>query len=239
MVTKFRFNFHNQKKKMLILLITFLAVNLFSDYLIQQFENSHADFNKLFGQSFTTLEEGLITEIAVTSYGSTNTTLRFFFGESINTTDEIYTQQVVFSGSGIRYIPLDYPIEVTASTIYSFTLDQASVRFSGSTNPYSGGKLIYDGSVYSDYDLYFKVRVIDLPTGAGPLPVIDDLTISVADGNVELDWSYSTVCDSYKIYKSTDPFDFTDAEIAVTSTNSYSELVTNVNYFYRVTAIRN
>jgi fibronectin type 3 domain-containing protein len=73
-----------------------------------------------------------------------------------------------------------------------------------------------------------------------PFPVIDDLTIqyNVGTNEVELNWSYPITVDQYKIYRSTDPYDFAGADVFTSSTESYSETALGTKYFYHVTAER-
>jgi len=70
------------------------------------------------------------------------------------------------------------------------------------------------------------------------LPKIDDLTIQYNAGSneIELNWTYPIPVDQFKIYRSTDPYDFTGAVIFTTPTAGYSEPATGIYYFYRVTA---
>ena len=70
------------------------------------------------------------------------------------------------------------------------------------------------------------------------LPEIDDLTIQYNAGSdeIELNWTYPIPVDQFKIYRSTDPYDFFGADVFTTTTIGYSEPATGINYFYRVTA---
>ncbi|MCD4795912.1 MAG: hypothetical protein K8R49_01895, partial [Candidatus Cloacimonetes bacterium] len=72
------------------------------------------------------------------------------------------------------------------------------------------------------------------------LPAIDDLTIQYNTGTneIELNWTYPISVDQYKIYRSTDPYDFAGADVFTSSTENYSETVTGTKYFYQVTAER-
>ena len=70
-----------------------------------------------------------------------------------------------------------------------------------------------------------------------PLPVIDDLSIQIISDDVELNWTYPISCDSFNIYKSLDPYDFSGATVETSLTNSYSEAIAETMY-YRVTAVR-
>ncbi|MCD4820306.1 MAG: hypothetical protein K8S23_16635 [Candidatus Cloacimonetes bacterium] len=72
------------------------------------------------------------------------------------------------------------------------------------------------------------------------LPVIDDLTIvyNSVDEKIELNWTYPISVDRFKIYKTTDPYDFSEAIMVNTIGNSYQEEPDGNYYFYRVTAER-
>lgn len=72
----------------------------------------------------------------------------------------------------------------------------------------------------------------------GALPTIDDLTIyyNVEDNKIVLIWTYPFPVDQFKIYRSTDPYDFSGAEIFISTNEWYSETTTGTNYFYQVTA---
>jgi hypothetical protein len=226
------------KKMFYIFAVVLFSINLYSDYLIQQSENELSDFNLLLGQTISTLDEGIITEIVVYSCGTTNSTLRIFSGVSLDSGDEIYNQPVSFTGNGSRHIVLDSPVEVNENSSYTFVIDHTSIKFAESTS-YSGGSIIYGGTMYTGYDLFFEVYIADAATAPPPLPVIDDLSIQIEAGNTLLNWTYSVYFDSFHIYKSIDPHDFTSAEVVVSLTNSYSEPVSETKYFYRVTAVTN
>ena len=70
------------------------------------------------------------------------------------------------------------------------------------------------------------------------LPAIDDLTIqyNVVDNKIVLIWTYPFPVDQYNIYRSTDPYDFSGAEVFISTNEWYSETATGAKYFYRVTA---
>ncbi len=72
----------------------------------------------------------------------------------------------------------------------------------------------------------------------GTLPTIDDLTIyyNVEDNKIVLYWTYPFPVDQFKIYRSTDPYEFLGAEVFISYTEGYSETATSTKYFYRVTA---
>jgi len=69
---------------------------------------------------------------------------------------------------------------------------------------------------------------------AGPV----DLTISYnhSMNQIELNWTYHTPVDHFKVYRSTDPTDFSNAEVFITYTENHYEEVSRDMYFYRVTA---
>jgi len=84
-----------------------------------------------------------------------------------------------------------------------------------------------------DYDL-IPDRTI-WTTGLTP---IDDLTIQYNEGanTIVLTWTYPVPVDQFRVYRSTDPYDFSSATVFTTSTVGYSEPATGTKYFYRVTA---
>ena len=90
---------------------------------------------------------------------------------------------------------------------------------------YSG---IFSGETY-EYDPYNRI------TWSG-LPEIDDLTIQYSAGNIILNWTYPQPVTQFKVYRSTDPYDFSGATVFTTPTVGYSEPTNSTNYFYRVTA---
>ncbi len=88
---------------------------------------------------------------------------------------------------------------------------------------------IFSGEVY-DFDYYNRID--------WALPEINNLTIqynSVSD-EIELTWTYPIPVDHFKVYRSTDPNDFSGATIFTTPTVGYSEPATGTKYFYQVTA---
>jgi len=70
------------------------------------------------------------------------------------------------------------------------------------------------------------------------LAPIDDLTIyyDVLDNKIILQWNYPVPVDQFRVYRSTDPCDFSIGDVFFTDENWYSEPVTGINYFYKVTA---
>ncbi|MBN2460873.1 MAG: choice-of-anchor D domain-containing protein [Candidatus Cloacimonetes bacterium] len=70
------------------------------------------------------------------------------------------------------------------------------------------------------------------------LPVIDDLTIGYNSGIIMLNWSYPIYCDSFNIYKSLDPYDFSGAVVVSTPNPYYTETGPQIKYFYLVKAVR-
>jgi len=80
-----------------------------------------------------------------------------------------------------------------------------------------------------DYDPFNRINW-------GGLPAIDDLTIQYNAGNIELIWTYPVPVDQFKVYRSTDPYDFSGADVFTTYIVGYSEPATGTKYFYRVTA---
>jgi len=70
------------------------------------------------------------------------------------------------------------------------------------------------------------------------IPAIDDLTIAylAVSDKIVLNWTYPQIVDHFKIYRSTDPYDFSLGDVFISNTNWYSEDVTGIKYFYRVTA---
>ncbi|MBC8383743.1 MAG: hypothetical protein H8E22_08095 [Candidatus Cloacimonetes bacterium] len=84
--------------------------------------------------------------------------------------------------------------------------------------------------------------IYDLPEA--PLPMIDDLAIHYDNVNdlITLTWTYLEDYDYFKIYKSIDPDDFSDAIIDISFSCNYVEsqvfIATEPIYFYQVTAVR-
>jgi len=102
--------------------------------------------------------------------------------------------------------------------------DHGQIYFIDATGLFSG----------EDYDNDPNDR-IHWSTG---LPEIDDLTITYNAGTdeIELNWTYPFAVDQFKIYRSTDPYDFSGATIFTTSSVGYSEPATGTKYFYYVVA---
>jgi hypothetical protein len=71
-----------------------------------------------------------------------------------------------------------------------------------------------------------------------PLPTVNDLHVEVISGFIYLSWSFPISCDSYNVYKSIDPYDFSGASSESSSTNSYTEPLTEEKYFYLIKAVR-
>ena len=71
-----------------------------------------------------------------------------------------------------------------------------------------------------------------------PIPVVTDLTLNVVNNDVVLNWSYPSECDSYNVYRSIDPHDFTEADVINVIEETYSEPISETKYFYRVTAVK-
>ena len=89
---------------------------------------------------------------------------------------------------------------------------------------------IFAGEAF-DQDAYELINWYDLPA-------IDDLTIyrDELSNLVVLDWSYPNAMAQFRIYKSTDPYNFPTADYITSYTSGYSEPITNTRYFYKVTA---
>jgi hypothetical protein len=71
------------------------------------------------------------------------------------------------------------------------------------------------------------------------LPAVTNLAISLSGGNTTLTWNYSISADSYKIYKTTDPYNYSGATILTSTIKRYTEATSGDKYFYAVTAVRN
>lgn len=69
---------------------------------------------------------------------------------------------------------------------------------------------------------------------AGPY----DLTIQYNEdtNEIKLTWAYDTPVDYYKVYRSIDPEEFSNADMFIANTESFSEIASGIKYFYRVTA---
>ncbi|MCB0795944.1 MAG: hypothetical protein KDB88_14510 [Flavobacteriales bacterium] len=124
--------------------------------------------NVRMGQSFTPTCNGLIEYVEIfTTNGGTNTvgTLHIYNGSTV-TSAPIHTQAVpaitVNPGEAVRVF-LSAPVTATAFQQRTFEMDMSlTLPFSGG-NPYSGGRLFYNGtnsSVYNNSDLKFNVSVI-------------------------------------------------------------------------------
>jgi len=116
------------------------------------------------------------------------------------------------------------------------------------TNSWSGANNVYKdhpvGSVYfinasggfaGDSYEYDPNALINWGTG---LPLINDLMVHHNQGTneIELSWTYPLSVDHYRIYRSTDPIDFSGADIFTSPTGFYSEPATGTKYFYKVSA---
>jgi len=91
-------------------------------------------------------------------------------------------------------------------------------------------------------DASYTVIYIDDIICESYLSEIDDVVISYNNGTeeVELNWSYPVIADSFFIYRDTDPY-FTPNpgnKIASTTSTSYSEPASENKYFYKVTAVK-
>lgn len=81
-------------------------------------------------------------------------------------------------------------------------------------------------------ELNFTVSFSDIPG-------VEDLTISVEGGAVHLNWSPLTGAVRYDIYRSNNPYFFTQIPIGQTAANSYVDTTANMNTgnFYRVVVV--
>jgi len=102
---------------------------------------------------------------------------------------------------------------------------QGYITMVGSTGIFAGED--------DDYDDYNR---IDWETLA--LVPIDDLAINYNEGTntIVLTWTYPVPVDQFRVYRSTDPYDFSSATVFTTSTVGYSMSATGTKYFYYVTA---
>ena len=86
-----------------------------------------------------------------------------------------------------------------------------------------------------DFDPYNRIDWTD-----SYLPPVEDLTIQYNAGSneIELTWTYSTSCDSFYIYRDTDPYFTPITKHAAVSgaTTTWSEPAPGTKYFYIVTA---
>ena len=90
---------------------------------------------------------------------------------------------------------------------------------------------IFAGETY-EYDLHSRIDWVDLPE------VIDiSFEFVTANNALVLSWTYPSQADYFKIYRSTDPYDFSEADVFISNIESYTEPITGVKYFYRVTAV--
>jgi len=119
-----------------------------------------------------------------------------------------------------------------SSATYNVAKDynQGTLHMNDATGGFSGED--------HEYDPYGLVTWIP-----SVLPPIDDLSISytpTAKGAIELNWTYSTVVDSFFIYRDTDPYFIMGTPHATIpgTTTTWSEPATGVKYFYIVTAYR-
>lgn len=89
---------------------------------------------------------------------------------------------------------------------------------------------IFAGEAF-DQDTYELINWYDLPP-------IEDLRIyrDVISNLIVLDWTYPNAMARFRIYKSPDPYDFPTADYITSYTSDYSEPITNIRYFYKVTA---
>ncbi|MBS3768253.1 MAG: hypothetical protein KGY75_09090 [Candidatus Cloacimonetes bacterium] len=86
-----------------------------------------------------------------------------------------------------------------------------------------------------DYDPYNRIDWT-----SSYLPPVENLTIQYNTGSneIELIWTYSTTCDSFFIYRDTDPYFTPTTKHAAVSgaTTTWSETASGTKYFYIVTA---
>jgi hypothetical protein len=117
----------------------------------------------------------------------------------------------------------NFPDDSSSDYNVAKTYDQGTISMINAIGSFAG----YD----YELDLY---NLIDW----GALPAINDLTIhyNIVDNKIVLIWTYPFPVDQYKIYRSTDPYDFSGADVFISFTESYSETATGTKYFYRVTA---
>ena len=117
----------------------------------------------------------------------------------------------------------NFPDDSSSDYNVTKTYDQGSISMINAIGIFAG----YD----NELDLYDRIDW-------DGLPAIDDLTIHyyVVDNTIVLNWTYPFPVDRYKIYRSTDPYEFLGAEVFISYTESYSEAASGTKYFYRVTA---
>ncbi len=146
------------------------------------------------------------------------------------------TFQNGYVGPGtLLYVENDQDLTITganfpdnASTTYNVAkiMNHGSITLEGYTGIFAGEAYEYDNN---DPEL--------IHWSVGLIP-IDDLAIQYNEGanTIVLTWSYSPPADQYKVYRSTDPYDFSGATVFTESSVGYSEPATGTQYFYRVTA---
>jgi len=73
------------------------------------------------------------------------------------------------------------------------------------------------------------------------LPAVSDINIAVAGSDVTITWTYPISANSYKIYRTTDPYDFSGATTFTSNIKRYIDTIGsgNTKYFYVVTAVKN
>ena len=115
---------------------------------------------------------------------------------------------------------------VTDINVWKY-LDSGHVTFVNATGDFAG-----EGNEYDPYDR------VDWTTSY--IPPVDNLTIQYnsGTGEIEISWTYSTSCDSFYIYRDTDPYFTPITKHAAVSgaTTTWSETASDTKYFYMVTA---
>lgn len=170
-----------------LLVITVTAA--FADYSITQTSNnlSWGLFpGAPFGQSFTTVDAGQISQIEFLMDGRNNYChdwdLRIYSGDTSPNSpgSALYTESFAGLGtSGWGVMVLSSPLTVAASTQYTFEIDAtgcsagtSATLYASTTNPYAGGRAWGNGSPNSGRDLAFRIFLLDPPPPtATPVPV--------------------------------------------------------------------
>ena len=144
------------------------------------------------------------------------------------------TFQNGYVGPGtLLYVDNDEDLTITGanfpdslSTDYNVAkiTNHGSITMMYSTGVFAGEGFDYDGFNRIDWE---------------GLPVIDDLTIQYNEGanTIVLTWTYPIPVDQFKVYRSTDPYDFSSADVFTTANVGYSEAASGIKYFYYVTAV--
>ncbi|MFK5890746.1 MAG: hypothetical protein QM486_08455, partial [Flavobacteriaceae bacterium] len=155
-------NFHKQPMLLLIFFIL-TSFQFFAQTSITQ-NIAHNSLNWAdVGQSFTATQDGVITNIQVVPNFAGTSTLSIYSGAGIGGT-LLYTQYVTFtdhynstSDFSFQTIVINAPVNITNGSVYTFKLSGINSFALAAADVYYGGTLISGTSIYSNWELTFKI----------------------------------------------------------------------------------